>query len=339
MRFINTSDLAGSDWRFLAPVCDDPGLSWDVVLGQPRNRLERAIRRPHLGRWRAAAEAARAARSTANSAMLVSHLPMMAVATNVMRRVFCPGVPHIAFAFNFTDLPQGKRRAFLTRALAGIDEFVVFSRFERGLYAETLGLPEARIRFLPWAMEAPIPGPESPLPPDLRARGYLSAIGGEGRDYALLAEVMRARPDQRMVIVARPYSLSGIRFPENVTVFTNLPGPVTWRIAADARALAIPLKTETTACGHITMVGAQLLGLPLIVTRSQGVADYVTPDQTAQIVPAGDAAALGAALDRVLEDPADLQRMAAAAKAKAQVENALSTWVAYFSDLATRFDR
>jgi glycosyltransferase involved in cell wall biosynthesis len=261
----------------------------------------------------------------------------MAAATNLMRRSLCPSVPQVAFAFNFTDLPQGGRRVYMTRALAGIDDFVVFSRFEQPLYADIFGIPEDRIHFLPWAMEAPVPGPENPLPEALRRAGYLSAIGGEGRDYALLAEVMRKRPQMRMVVVARPYSIAGIDFPENVTVFTNLPVPTTWRIAADSNGLTIPLKTDTTACGHITMVGAQLLGLPLIVTRSRGVADYVT-EAIAQMVPARDSAALGAALDRVLQDPAGVARMAEAAQARATTENALATWVDYFRRLALRFE-
>lgn len=337
MLFINTSDLADPDWRFLAPVSDDPTLSWQAVSGRPRGAVERRIRRPHLGRWRAAAEAARTARAATGPVMLVSHLPLMAAATNTLRRALCPKVRQIAFAFNFTDLPTGLRQRFLIRALKGIEEFVVFSRFEQALYAAELGLPEGRIRFLPWAMDPPVPGPDTPLPPEIAAPGYLCAIGGEGRDYALLARVMADRPGQRMVVVARPYSIAGIAFPPNVTVFTNLPGPQTWRIAVDSGGLVIPLKTGNTACGHITMVGAQMLGLPLVVTDSRGVEDYVTDGETAQVVPAGDGAALGAAIDRIGRDPEVVARMAAAARRKAGTENCLSAWVAYFSGLADRF--
>ncbi len=94
----------------------------------------------------------------------------MAAATNLARRTLCPEVPQIAFAFNFTDLPQGARRRYLAAALRGIDEFVVFSRFERALYARHLDLPEDRIHFLPWAMEPPLPGPDNPA-----GRGPISA--------------------------------------------------------------------------------------------------------------------------------------------------------------------
>lgn len=254
-----------------------------------------------------------------------------------MRHALCPSVPQLAFAFNFTTLPEAGRRALTTKALAGIDNFVVFSRFEQALYADLFGIPKERFHFLPWAMEVPVPGPESPLPDALRKAGYLSAIGGEGRDYKLLAEVMRKRPNLRLVVVARPYSISDIDFPENVTVFTNLPGPATWRIAADSKGMAIPLKTDTTACGHITLVGAQLLGLPLIVTRSHGVADYVA-DTNAQLVRAGDTLAFGAAIDRAMEDPVSLSGMVEVAQVRALTDNALSVWVDYFRKLAAGFD-
>lgn len=141
-----------------------------------------------------------------------------------------------------------------------------------------------------------------------------------------------------MVVVARPYSIAGIDFPPNVSVYTNLPGPQTWRIAIESRGLAIPLKTENTACGHITLVGAQLLGLPLVITDSRGVADYVSLE-TAQVVPAGDEAALGNALDRIGSEPEVVAGMAAAARASAEDKNRLASWVAYFRGLADRFGR
>lgn len=337
VHFINASDLMGPDWRFLAQVCDDPGLTWETVSGQPRGVIERRIRRPNLGRYRAAFEAARGARRGVRPAVLVSHLPRMAAATNIARRIICPRVPHVAFAFNFTELPKGASRELLARALRGVDEFVVFSRFERALYADLFGIPESRIRFLPWAMDVPSPGSESPLPPEILAQGYICAIGGEGRDYALLAEVMRSRPALRLIIVARPHSISAIDFPPNVITFTNLPSAQTWRIAVDSRGLVIPLKTEATACGHITMVGAQFLGLPLIVTRSRGVEDYVVGEETAQTVPAGDDSALGIALDRIGAEPQAVARMAAAAQARAEAENSLVVWGDYFRRVAERF--
>ena len=335
MHFISTSDLRSPDWRFLAPACADPGLTWETRSGLPQSALERLIRRPSMARWRAGASAALTARRQ-RDAILVSHLPMMAAVTNLMRRSLSPAVPQIAFAFNFTDPPQGARRAFLRRALRGIDEFVVFSQFEQALYAELFDLPEARLRFLPWAMDPPVLGPENLLPPDLVAAGYFCAIGGEGRDYALLAQAMRALPALRMVVVGRPYSVAGVDFPFNVTVFTNLPMASTWRIAADSRGMVIPLRTATTACGHITLTGTQLLGLPLVISASHGVADYVEDGVTAALIPVGDRTALVEAISRLDRNPAEMAALAARARARAQTRNTLQNWVDYFCDAAAR---
>lgn len=333
MHVISTTDLLPPEWRFLADQEGAEAMTWATCSGQPRNGLERLIRRPALARWRAGFQAARAARKRGD-ALLVSHLPMMGAVTNLMRQRFCPDVPQLGFAFNFTTLPRGARLAFLRRNLPGIAEFVVFSRMERALYADLFGLPEDRFHFLPWTMEPPRPGSANPLPADVVARGYLCAVGGEGRDYGLLARAMRARPDLHMAVVGRPYSLAGIDFPANVTVFTNLALEKTWALAAGARGMVIPLATDTTPCGHVTLIGSQLLGLPLVISASQGVADYVGPE-TAHLVPVGDAEALVAGLD--LLAGGDLAALGARARVKARAENHPRVWLDHLRDAGRRF--
>lgn len=330
MHFINISDLVGTDWRFLEPVNTNPALSWSMHYGAPRNALERRLPRPAIGRYRAAWSAAWEARSRSD-AVLVSHLPRVSAACNQARRLLCPDTPHIGFAFNFTTLPQGRDRARLTRLLGGMDAYVVFSRYEAELYPDYFGLPEDKVTYLPWTMEAPDVGPDSPV---AHLGRYLCSIGGEGRDYALLAEAMRGLPDQQMVIIARPYSIEGISFPDNVHVFTNLPGPVTWRVAQDSEGLVVPLRDSETACGHITIVGSQLLGLPLLVTQSLGVADYITPDKTGLLMPAGDLGALREGLRQLYLDPNKGKSMGEAARRQAEVQHAPQVWLEFFERFA-----
>lgn len=337
MHIISTTDLMGTEWTFLQSLCPEGDLTFETRSGLPRNALERRIRRPAIAHWRGAMEAALSARRRKN-AVLASHLPEMAAATNIMRRRICPRVPQIAFAFNFTDLPQGERLAFFRDGLRGIDEFVVHSRYERELYAEAFDLPEERFRFVPWAMGTPGRTPDL-KPGMVPSTDYFAAIGGEGRDYRLLAQVMRSRPALQAVIVARPYSVAGIDFPANVRVFTNLPGPDTWRIANESRGMIVPLKSDRTACGHITLVGSQLLGLPLVITQSRGVSDYVADGETARVVPAGDAAAMGAALDWIVANPAEAAAMADKARLKAATRSSRAIWLAYFRDLKVRLGR
>ena len=187
-------------------------------------------------------------------------------------------------------------------------------------------------------MDAPIAGTTNPLPPEVRSHGYVCVVGGEGRDYALVADAMRKRPSLRMAIVARPYSIEGIDFPENVSVFTNLPLQMTWRLAVESKGLLVPLKTDRTACGHITVVGAKMLGIPLVVTRSVGVEDYVN-DDCAQVVDVGNLSSLLAAVDRLYEDRRSIENLARVGQGQADAENTLLNWSDYFEELAQRFGK
>lgn len=324
--FINNTDLMSKEWRFIEPYWTDPRATWAFHHGVPGSWLESSLRRPNLARYRAALSAVRQAAAGRPDTVLVSHLPAMSAATNLLRRRLCPDVAHIAFAFNFTELPQGPRLAYFQWALRGIDEFVVFSDHERDLYANTFGIPADTIRMLHWAMEAPRPGAPEAIP---FADPYLCAVGGEGRDYRLLADVMRHLPEMRLAIVARPYSIAGIAFPENVRVFTNLPLATTWRLAADSIGMVVPLKTAETACGHITIVGAQLLGIPLVVSRSSGVRDYVS-DETASLVLPGNAAELIDALQGFQTRPDRIRARREQARQTAEARSSLSHWVRYF---------
>ena len=341
MRIINTTDLIPPGWRFIEPQWSRAGTSWDFVHGVPQNALERLVRRPNLARYRAARQAARLARgaqAAQERPVLVSHLPRMAAATNAARAVSCPDVPHMAFAFNFTDLPAGADLGRLRRLLKTVDAFAVFSRMELALYPPLLDLDPERFHFVPWAMDPPEAGPQNPMAAPLSPQAeaaappYLCAVGGEARDYPLLAQAMAALPHLRMAVVARPHSIAGISFSDNVTVFTNLPAPQTWALVQGSLGLVVPLRSAETACGHITIVGAQLLGVPLAVTASSGVADYVDSDDIALRLPAGDLGALRAALETLAEDRAAARARAGAAQALAAERSAPAAWVRFFED-------
>ena len=332
MKFISASDLCEPDWQFLGPYCTDPNVEWTTHSGQPRNAFERLMKRATIGRYRAAWTSTREARSTQN-AVLVSHLPLMAAATNVARRQRCPETPHIGFSFNFTDLPTRARRRYLANALSDITECVVYSKFERDLYPAHFDLDPKLFRFLPWAMDPPEPD-------DVNVTGlsapYLCSIGGEGRDYALLADVMRKLPHLTMVVVARPSSIAAVQFSDNVMVFTDLPLAQTWRIAKDSLGLVLPLLSPDTACGNITIVGAQQLGIALVVTRSQGVSDYVAEGETARLVTARDSDALRQAVIELHDEPTQAQARVAAGLAKARSENNPLRLLEYFLEHARK---
>jgi glycosyltransferase involved in cell wall biosynthesis len=296
IRLLNVTDLAPAGAEFV----DLPG--WVVredFSGLPKNLIERLTRRPNLARHRAAWSAAR----RSEGAILVSHLPRMTAALAAACGALGSRSPHLAFSFNFTDLPTGLEKIRLQVAFARVDRFLVFSQFEKDLYSAHFQLDPERVRQITWTQAIP---KISDTPSPMARFSYVAAIGGEGRDFDILLKAAAQLPHIGFAIVARPGAVPS-RVPANVHVFENLPAESTWRIAADSAAVLVPLKSPTTCCGQITIVSAQLLGIPVITSASLATREYT---QNCTLFDAGDHHALCSAIQDALEFPEENRRRA-----------------------------
>ena len=312
MRIVNVAELAAPGWRFVAD--EVPG-DWRFHNATPRNAVERLIRRPRLARYRAALAAAVQAHDTD---VLLSHMPIMTAATADISRLLGRRPRHMAISFNFTDLPNGRRRTWMARALRRVERFLVYSRAEARLYPELFGLPPQRFHFLHWPMATPVAGPR----PAFLPAEYAIAAGGEARDHATLIAAARLLPQVPLVIATRPGLVDRAALPPHVTLAENLAGPDFWAAVAHARLSLVPLRDERTNCGHITLVGSQLLGSPIVATRSAGIADYVEDGVNATLVPPHDPAALAVAIEALWSDGALRRRFTATGLALARSRSA-----------------
>jgi len=82
----------------------------------------------------------------------------------------------------------------------------------------------------------------------------------------------------------------------------------TWPVLADADVVLIPSRVEPF--GN-TAVEALLARRPVVASRTQGLAEIVRDGVTGLLVEPGDAAALAAAVARLVDDPALRERLAA----------------------------
>jgi glycosyltransferase involved in cell wall biosynthesis len=97
-----------------------------------------------------------------------------------------------------------------------------------------------------------------------------------------------------------------------------------------ANIFCLPSYHEPSA---VALVEAQLSGLPVVTTNVGGSPDRLIDGQTGHLVPAGDAAALAAALSGLLGDPARCRAMGEAGRSFARERFA---WEAVGRRLATR---
>jgi len=334
VRIANVTDTWSGAWRFLADrLPASPQHHWTFLPDHRPNLLERLIRRPSLQRLGACWHAARLGR-TGRADVVISHIPLTTAWTEAFwgrrRRAY-----HIAHTFNFTNLPEGASVDFFRRHLSRVDRFVVFSQYEREAYAELFGLDRSRIDMVHWSVGEPFVEPVAPL-----IQGdYVCAVGGEGRDYRTLAEAARQLPQVRFVFVCRPRNVEGIDLPANVECRTNLPLGQANNILKHAQVAVVPLLTDRTACGHVTLVSAMYLERPQVVTRSRGVEDYVVEGRTGLFCPVGDAGAMASSIASLLADPDLRRRIGAAGREFALTHCTEAHLVAYYERLLADIDR
>jgi hypothetical protein len=244
---------------------------WEFFDSIPRNALERAVRRPDLALSRSCGEAVLAARR-GGAKLLISHDPRATLRCGLSMRVTGAPLPHVAWSFNLSKLPTGLTRRLMVRAFSGVDRFVVFSTMERELYSREFGIPAEKIDVILWGVgEPPVDRPEVPVEPG----DYISAVGGNARDYPLLMAAMARLPDVRLVAVMRPGNAAGLAVPPNVSVRVNRPLGETNNLVKHSRFMVLPLAGSQVPCGHVTLVNAMLLRKAFVVTDSSGVRDYV----------------------------------------------------------------
>lgn len=98
-------------------------------------------------------------------------------------------------------------------------------------------LPLDRFDYLPWTMDTPITE-DNPV----ARQPYVSAAGGEGRDYETLTKAFEDL-DINLVIIARPENLKNQKIPSNVQLLTNVPLKKYWSVIKDSKFNVVPVAT------------------------------------------------------------------------------------------------
>jgi glycosyltransferase involved in cell wall biosynthesis len=339
------AEFAEPGWRWIADQLGPPPVDWRFFSTRPRGTLEKLIKRPALGRYRACHELARGARS-GDFDLIVTHLPLVTCWTELFcrRRRKCP---HVAFAFNFTNLPTGARLMLMRRAFKTVDRLIVFSQFEKTLYGDYFRIldAEARIDVIPWRIRDPrssrLPSPvESASESESGSRsgtGAICAVGSQGRDYATLLEAMRRLPHIPLILVAGAKNLRGLNAPTNVEVRQNIPLAEAEAIIRQSRFVVVPLRDAQTACGHVTIVYSLFEERAVVATNSAALADYVIPGRNGILVPPQDVGALARAIECLWNNPEEARRLGEAGRELALAECLESQTVDYFQRLVERF--
>jgi len=238
--------------------------------------------------------------------IVVSHMPRPSYYYAKWAKKLAPDTPHLAYSFNFTDLPTGVQRKSMAKAFQQPTKFVTFSNDERQLYADYFDIPLELIEMQYWAVNPSVIDTKS-VP--VEQGDYICALGSQARDYKTLFQAMKKLKHIRLVVVATKENLKGLEVPENVTVHTNIPFPKALNILTHSQFMVLPLRDSVVPCGHGSIVSAMFHKKAIIITDSSGVYDYIQGDENGLFYEALNINDLVYQISSLWEDQAKLKRL------------------------------
>ncbi|TVQ32559.1 MAG: glycosyltransferase [Phycisphaeraceae bacterium] len=305
-RILVCTPFEDPSWRWLADKPELSGHQWTFMNGD-------LFRRRAHG-W--VAHGLRCALWTRRFDLVITHAPYMTLYVASAMRLLRRHTPHLAFSFNHGNLRffTGARLWMARRSLPSVAGFCVYSAAERRLLAQRYGLPVERMSFQHWAVGMP-KYPQGPAPRWLEElKPYVCCVGRNNRDFATPAAAVCGLPVNLLVVCVKGQFTpeAGV---ENVKVLEDQPLELCNQIMAHSMASLVPLLSDETGAGHITIVTAMQLGRPQIVTGVETIKDYVFDGIHGIAVPGKDAGAMRDAILRLLKSPDERERMGENARA------------------------
>lgn len=171
------------------------------------------------------------------------------------------------------------QKAILRLADRGIFRYAPLSREENLLFSSAWGIPQDKLRFLPYFYTFTEKDLSAPSPPE---ENFIFAGGNAHRDYISLIEAIEHLPEYQFVIAS--YLLDGKKLPPNVKA-GQLSREEFIKSMRASRAVVVPIrKGLVRSTGHQTYLNGMLLGKPTIITDTLGVNEYTCNGENAILV-------------------------------------------------------
>ena len=210
----------------------------------------------------------------------------------------------------------------------GADRLIAISDAVRAVLLDG-GIPPERIALVPSGIEietpAPPPGPGLrelvDAPPEAPLVLTIASLA-DYKDHPTLVEaaarLAQREPMTRWAVLGAGGLLEPIRAEverRGLAGRVRYPGFVAGARGFLPQADVFCLSSKTEGLGT-SVLDAMAAGVPVAATAAGGIPEMIEHEVTGLLAPVGDASALAAAIDRLLDDPALARRLAAAARAR-----------------------
>lgn len=187
----------------------------------------------------------------------------------------------------------------------------VLTTWERQEYARRYGIPEERFRVVPWPWRRT---PAQSLPPEPEQPLVLSSgralcdwptlfAAAEGADWPLV--VVCSKEDLPEVERLNAGGRAEVRCEISAAEHAEL--------LARATVFVVTMREAGVSQGHVRLMDAADAGVPVVVSGTRSLRGYAVPGQTAIVVPPEEPQAMREAIDRLLSDAQERERIRRAA--------------------------
>lgn len=171
---------------------------------------------------------------------------------------------------------------------------------------------------------------------------YILAVGSEARDYPTLVRAVEGLEVTTVIAVGSPVLRpsgdadalfgpmvrdAGASRSARVTLRQQISPGELRQLYSGARFVVIPLRDVDFDAGVTAITEAMAMCKAVVTTRTRGQVDIVRHGENGLYVPPGDPGALRVALLRLLDRPAEAERMGRAGRALVESRHTLDRWV------------
>jgi glycosyltransferase involved in cell wall biosynthesis len=200
-----------------------------------------------------------------------------------------------------------------------------------------LGVPEEKIKIIHYSIDQcffmPAAGYAAPT-------SQIMSIGEtRSRDYPSLFKAVDRLPVELVVpayghwYAREKRTLVEAEIPQNVSLIKHVPQSKLRDLYASSQFVVLPIHDVVFSAGATATLEAGSMARPVIAFRSEGITDYIIDGETGILVKPGDVRELRSAIEYLLANPSEVQRMGANARQRIVESLNLETYVAKIANL------
>jgi glycosyltransferase involved in cell wall biosynthesis len=244
----------------------------------------------------------------------------------MLTRVLGKGGSKHVMIVHVLSVPKKARLILTTRIAGQIDRYIVYCTSQADFVRDQLHVPGERVVLSTFMVDTEFFSPDKV---QATKRRMICSAGLERRDYPTLMDAVDGLDVEVVIAAASPWSkqhdsTADRPLPSNVEI-RRLDLHELRQLYAEAMLLVMPLHDVDFQAGITTILEAMSMGLPVVCTRTTGQTDTIVDGETGAYVPLGDARAVRAAVERLLDDPAERDRIGQHAR----------RWVVAHADIET----